>query len=63
VNYREEEVREEHRSALRKLLATDVFEMHYDDLDSAIATLEAMIGEDAQSSALWRNELFDQTRA
>jgi hypothetical protein len=51
VNYREETIREAHRAALRNLLTTEILELHYDDLDSAVAMLEAMVGREDGSAA------------
>jgi hypothetical protein len=36
-------LREAQKATLRNLLRTEMFELHYDDLDSAVATLEAMV--------------------
>jgi hypothetical protein len=40
-------LREAQRATLRNLLRTETFELHYDDLDSAVATLEAMVDQQA----------------
>jgi hypothetical protein len=40
-------VREAQKATLRNLLRSETFELHYDDLDSAVATLEAMVDQQA----------------
>jgi hypothetical protein len=51
ICYREESVREAQRASLRNLLNAEILELHYDDLDSAVAVLEAMVGGETASSA------------
>ncbi len=51
VCYGDEAVRESQRESLRKLLTAEVFELHYQDLDSAVATLSEMVGYEAGSLA------------
>jgi hypothetical protein len=49
ICYGEESVREAQRAALRKLLKSKMFELHYDGLDSAVALLEDMVGREVDS--------------
>jgi hypothetical protein len=42
ICYGEPQLRQEQRSSLRKLFAGGVFELHYSDLDSAVARLETL---------------------
>lgn len=51
VCYGEEEVREAQKAALLNLLTAKIFELRYDELDSAVARLKAMVrGEAAMKS-------------
>jgi len=52
VNFREEEVREAHRAALLNLLNSEMLELHYDDLEPAVALLETMVGRNAAVPAI-----------
>ncbi|HVH70398.1 MAG TPA: aldolase [Candidatus Dormibacteraeota bacterium] len=45
ICYGERRVQDEQRTSLRNLLTAHVFELRYDDLDSALAQLEALVRE------------------
>lgn len=40
-------LREAQKASLRNLLRTEMFELHYDDLESAVAKLESMVGHES----------------
>ena len=63
VSYGEEVVREAQRASLHNLLRTEMFELHYDDLDSAVAMLEEMVGQHASSPARSRTTPRERTHA
>jgi hypothetical protein len=50
ISFGEEDVRESQRASIRNLLRAESLELHYDDLDSAVATLEAMVDQKAVTS-------------
>jgi hypothetical protein len=50
ICYGDEPVRKAQRASLRNLLQAEMFELHYNDLDSAVDILEAMVGREAGSS-------------
>lgn len=56
ICFGELDVRESQRASLRNLLQMEMFELHYDDLDSAIARLEAMVDQKADQHADKRAE-------
>ena len=45
ICYGEKHVREEHKAALRNLIAADVFEMRYTRFDTALSLLEELVSE------------------
>ncbi len=52
ICYGEEAVRESQRESLLNLLTAEVFELHYQGLDSAVATLGEMVRNEAEAGSL-----------
>jgi hypothetical protein len=51
VCFGEEAVREAQKASLRNLISAEVFELRYEDLDSAVARLDALVRHEAGSPA------------
>jgi hypothetical protein len=63
ICYGEPEVREAQRVSLRKLLTHQLFELHYDSLESAASALESMVGQPGQSSEKSSTAMRQQSHA